>query len=85
METNQQPSDSELFASYAQNDLGKWRKLKGLQVKHKTLGNGIITRIDRVFDSQIDIKAQFHSDSYWTRLDPFKDEFISKFTDLFPD
>ena len=83
METNQQPSDSELFASYAQNDLGKWRKLKGLQVKHKTLGNGIITRIDRVFDSQIDIKAQFHSDSYWTRLDPFKDEFISKFTDLF--
>ena len=82
METNQQPSDLELFASYAQNNLGKWQKLKGLQVKHKTLGNGIIIRIDRAFNSQIDIRVQFHSDNYWTRLDPFRDEFISKFTDL---
>ena len=82
MKVNQQPSDSELFASYAQNDLGKWQKLKGLQVKHKTLGNGIITGIDRAFNSQIHIRIQFHSDNYWTRLDPFKDELISKFTDL---
>ncbi len=82
MKTDRRPSDSELFASYAQNDLGKWQKLKGLQVKHKTLGNGIITGVDRAFNNQIDVRVQFHSDSYWTRSDPFKDEFVSNLTEL---
>ena len=82
MEADRRPSDSELFASYAQNDLGKWQKLKGLQVKHKTLGNGIITGVDRAFNNQIDVRVQFHSDSYWTRSDPFKDEFVSNLTEL---
>lgn len=82
MKIDRPPSDTELFALYAQNDLSKWRKLKGAQVQHKTLGNGIITRIDRAFNNQIDIRAQFRDDNCWVRLDPFKKEFISNFTDL---
>ena len=82
METDRRLSDLELFVSYAQNNLSKWQKLKGLQVQHKTLGRGVIIGINRAFNNQIDVRVQFHSDSYWTRLDPFKDEFISKFTDL---
>ena len=82
METDRRLSNLELFASYAQNDFGKWKKLKGLRVKHKTLGSGIITGIDRALNNQIDVRIQFGGDGHWIRLDPLKNEFIAKFTDL---
>ena len=63
MKIDRPPSDIELFALYAQNDLSKWRKLKGSQVQHKTLGNGIITSIGRAFNNQIDIRVQFRDDN----------------------
>lgn len=60
-------SNSQLLAAYAGNSLEKWQAIVGREVKHKTLGRGIITSVEKRSSGTFIFTVTFEDDSQDSR------------------